>query len=215
MRSQALQRISLRWLPDAAFEDTVTIALNVGGYFIDLRVTTQGSSIQWSRAGERIILKEEPLTCRWTHIIDSLDLTVPDEAYFVKLENGDDLEIGSTPCPHKDGAVTAYEEVWRDITANMQAGDQSWILQSSDGTTFIGKVGTLYLAIKKDTDGTFTARKEELNGTWRVSFESEGHALPQVLQVLKEFEVEGREWAVGQKAVIAGIEYEVRGFSTS
>lgn len=60
MRSQALQRISLRWLPDAAFEDTKTIALNVGRYFIDLRVTTQGSTIQWSRAGERIILKEEP-----------------------------------------------------------------------------------------------------------------------------------------------------------
>ncbi|KAH7000676.1 hypothetical protein EDB80DRAFT_811980 [Ilyonectria destructans] len=215
MRSQALQRISLRWLPDAAFEDTVTIALNVGGYFIDLRVTTQGSSIQWSRAGERIILKEEPLTCRWTHIIDSLDLTVPDEAYFVKLENGDDLEIGSTPCPHKDGAVAAYEEVWRDITANMQAGDQSWILQSSDGTTFIGKVGSIYLAIKKDMDGTFAARKEELNGTWRVSFESEGQGLPQVTQVLKEFEVKGRDWAVGHKAVIAGIEYEVRGFSIS
>lgn len=161
------------------------------------------------------MLTTSAVTCRWTHIIDSLDLTVPDEAYFVKLENGDDLEIGSTPCPHKDNAVTAYEEVWRDITANMQAGDQSWILQSSDGTTFIGKVGTIYLAIKKDVDGMFTARKEELDGTWRVSFESEGHALPQVSQVLKEFEVEGRDWAVGQKAVIAGIEYEVRGFSIS
>lgn len=140
---------------------------------------------------------------------------MPDEAYFVKLENGDDLEIGSTPCPHKDGAVTAYEEVWRDITANVQTGDQSWILQSSDGTTFIGKVGSIYLAIKKDMDGTFTARKEELNGTWRVSFESERQGLPQVSQVLKEFEVKGRDWAVGQKAVIAGIEYEVRGFSVS
>lgn len=140
---------------------------------------------------------------------------MPDEAYFVKMENGDDLEIGSTPCPPKDGAVTAYEEVWRDITAKMQSGDQSWILQSSDGTTFIGKVGSIYLAIKKGVDGTFSARKEELDGAWRVSFESEGQSLPQVTQVLKAFEVEGRDWAVGEKAIIAGIEYEVRGFSIS
>ena len=60
MPSQAVQRISLRWLPDPAFEDTATIALNVGGYFIDLRVTLADQSIQWSRAGERIPLKQDP-----------------------------------------------------------------------------------------------------------------------------------------------------------
>jgi hypothetical protein len=60
MPSQAVQRISLRWLPDPAFEDTDTIALNVGGYFIDLRVTLKDQTIQWSRAGERIALKDDP-----------------------------------------------------------------------------------------------------------------------------------------------------------
>lgn len=60
MSPEAVQRISLRWLPEPAYEDTDTIALNVGGYFIDLRVTEADSTIQWSRAGERITLRSEP-----------------------------------------------------------------------------------------------------------------------------------------------------------
>lgn len=62
MPSQAVQRISVRWLPEAAYEDTDTVALNVGGYFIDLRVVKESGAIQWSRAGERIVLKEDPRT---------------------------------------------------------------------------------------------------------------------------------------------------------
>lgn len=58
--SQVVQRLSIRWLPDEPFEDTATVALNVGGYFIDLRVTIADQSIQWSQAGERIILKQDP-----------------------------------------------------------------------------------------------------------------------------------------------------------
>ena len=57
---QALQRISIRWLPDAAFEDTDTIALNVGDYFMDLRVTLADNSLQWSRAGKRTTLGKAP-----------------------------------------------------------------------------------------------------------------------------------------------------------
>lgn len=60
MPSQAVKRISIRWLPEPAYEDTDTIALNVGGYFIDLRVTREDQTIQWSRAGERIMLKQSP-----------------------------------------------------------------------------------------------------------------------------------------------------------
>lgn len=65
MPSQALKRISIRWLPEPAYEDTDTIALNVEGYFVDLRVKKEDSTIQWSRAGERIVLKHEPraLSC--------------------------------------------------------------------------------------------------------------------------------------------------------
>lgn len=70
MPAKAVQRISIRWLPEPAYEDTETIALNVGGYFIDLRVEKQTRSVQWSRAGERILLKDEPRKtfCKITNI---------------------------------------------------------------------------------------------------------------------------------------------------
>lgn len=57
---QILKRVSIRWLPDAAYEDTDTIALNVGGYFLDLRIATADKSLQWSRAGERKTLATDP-----------------------------------------------------------------------------------------------------------------------------------------------------------
>lgn len=57
---QVLQRISFRWLPESASEDTNTVAINVGGYFIDLRVTKKDHSLQWSRAGERMKVGDNP-----------------------------------------------------------------------------------------------------------------------------------------------------------
>lgn len=69
MKGQAVERISIRWLPDPAFEDTRTVALNVGGYFIDLRTTKEEPSIQWSHAGELTILKEEP--CKFLFLLKS------------------------------------------------------------------------------------------------------------------------------------------------
>ena len=59
---QVLKRVSVRWPPDSAYEDSVTIALNVGGWFMDLRVATADGSLQWSRAGERKTLRQEPCT---------------------------------------------------------------------------------------------------------------------------------------------------------
>ncbi|VUC24629.1 unnamed protein product [Clonostachys rosea] len=213
--SQAVQRISIRWLPEPAYEDTDTVALNVGGFFIDLRVVKDTGSIQWSRAGERILLKENPLTFRWTHIIDSLDLTVPDDAHFEKLPNGDDLEIGSTPCPHKGGALTAYEEVWRDITSRKEPDISSWILQSADGTTFIGRVGTIYLAIRKSETGDFCARREDLSSSsqdWEVTFESgKVEVLPRASSALQEVSATRR--AEHETLQLDNIDYVVKAFS--
>jgi hypothetical protein len=70
--SQAVQRISIRWLPEPAYEDTDTVALNVGGYFIDLRVVKETGSIQWSRAGERILLKENPCELSQSHFLRAM-----------------------------------------------------------------------------------------------------------------------------------------------
>jgi hypothetical protein len=57
---QILKRVSIRWPPDPALEDTETIALNVAGYYMDLRVTLADKTLQWSRAGERKTLGENP-----------------------------------------------------------------------------------------------------------------------------------------------------------
>ncbi|CVK98832.1 uncharacterized protein FMAN_08414 [Fusarium mangiferae] len=215
MASQVVQRISVRWLPEPAYEDTNTIALNVGGYFIDFRVEKESQAIQWSRAGERILLKDDPPTYRWTHIIDSLDLTVPDEAYFNKLSNGDDIEIGSTPCPHKDGAVTEYEEVWRDITPK-PLNASSWILQSQDGMTFVGKVGNVYLAIKKGADGSFLARKDTLNfssNSWENVFRFDNASvLPRADDAIKAVEAAGRDLDRGSSLQIGEDGFIVRAF---
>ncbi|RSL71316.1 hypothetical protein CEP53_001519 [Fusarium sp. AF-6] len=213
MPSQAVQRISIRWLPDAAYEDTDTVALNVGGYFIDLRVVKKSGAIQWSRAGERIVLKEDPPTFRWTHIIDSLDLTIPDDAHFEKLPNGDDLEIGTYPLR---GTPTDYEEVWRDITQKKSAEELSWILQSNDGSGFIGKVGSVFLAIQK-SQGGFAARREDrgaTGGTWKLTFEDgETAGLPTATQGSEAIETQGSSRTEGQTVEIGGTEYVFRGVS--
>lgn len=60
---QILKRVSMRWLPDPEFENTDTIALNVGGYFMDLRIVTADRSLEWSRAGERKLLLENERMC--------------------------------------------------------------------------------------------------------------------------------------------------------
>ncbi|CAM1503144.1 Fc.00g079200.m01.CDS01 [Cosmosporella sp. VM-42] len=216
MKAEALERINTRWLPDPAYEDTRTIALNVGGYFMDLRVAKDTASIDWAQAGERTILKEDPRTCQWTHIIDSLDLTEPDEAQLFKLPNGDELEVGSTPCPLRGGAMTSFEEVWRNVTVHFSPGDPSWILQSSRGTTFMGKVGNIYLALRKDKEVGFVARREELcqaGGDWEITFESgDVKSLPRVAQVAHQLGVGQRAWTIGESVGVGGVEYIIRGF---
>ncbi|KAH7121459.1 hypothetical protein EDB81DRAFT_952215 [Dactylonectria macrodidyma] len=211
MKGQTVERISIRWLPDEAFEDTRTIALNVGGYFIDLRVTKEDPSIQWSHAGELTILKEEPFTCRWSHIIDSLGFTDPDEASFTKLPNGDELEVGETKCPHKNDEMTAYEEVWRDVTAHDRPEEPSWIMRSSEGNTFIGRVGNIYQANSLSADG-FSARREDFSKEteeWNLSFDA-GNAttIPRVSDVLRELNVKAK-WSIGDKVTVGGHEFAI------
>lgn len=145
-------------------------------------------------------------------------MTVPDEAHFEKLPNGDDLEIGTTPAPHLGGVPTAYEEVWRNVTSKRSPDELSWILQSSDGTTFVGKVGNIYLAIRKASDG-FSARREDrhgVDGGWNVVFESiAGVAgLPKATVVIDAVESTGQTWVEGQGVTIGDTEFVFRGVST-
>ncbi|KXH38218.1 hypothetical protein CSAL01_08776 [Colletotrichum salicis] len=206
MPSQAVRRISIRWLPEPAYEDTDTTALNVGGYFIDLRSMTMLWYVDRAAA-----------TFRWTHIVDSLNLTVPDDAHFEKLPNGDDLEIGTTPCPHKDGVLTDYEEVWRDITTRDADSRPSWILQSKDGSTFIGKVGLIYLAVQKASGVEFAARREGYESEyriWKCAFESGNQAkVLEASTVVKLADGEAQKSVEGDVVSVDGVDFVFRGVS--
>ncbi|KFY70834.1 hypothetical protein V498_10185, partial [Pseudogymnoascus sp. VKM F-4517 (FW-2822)] len=137
MAARLSTRISLRWVPDEPEELTDTLVMNVGGYFMDLRVAKADHSIDWAMAGERQILSTNPrkshpsprLKCRWIKAIDSLGPSDPDEGVFTPLPNGDDLETGSMPCAHKGDAVTEYEEVWRKLDP-VAGPKRAWIVQS-------------------------------------------------------------------------------------
>jgi hypothetical protein len=53
-------RISLRWVPDTPSEPTDTLVFNVGSYFMDLRILTADTSIDWGMAGIREIISQDP-----------------------------------------------------------------------------------------------------------------------------------------------------------
>jgi hypothetical protein len=97
--------------------------------------------------------------CRWIHIIDSTGQSSPDEGSFTTLPNGDDLEIGSMPCPGRGGAVTDYEEIWRTLPPRSGV-PWGWIMQSSDGKTFISKIGGGFIAMRQGIKA-FGVRCEE------------------------------------------------------
>lgn len=150
------------------------------------------------------------VTCRWTHIIDSLGFTDPDEASFTKLSNGDELEVGETKCPHKNDAMTAYEEVWRDVTAHENLSEPSWILRSKEGNTFIGRVGNLCQGNSKGSHG-FSARREDFEGSgeWKASFEEgDTSSIPRVVDVLQELKTKSN-WSVGDNITIGGLEFSI------
>ncbi|CZR62155.1 uncharacterized protein PAC_12052 [Phialocephala subalpina] len=217
MPPQVLQRVSVRWLPEPAFEDTDTIALNVGGYFLDLRIVKADGSVQWSRAGQRKVVKQEPFTYQWTRIIDSTGILDPDEAAWdwQKLGNGDAFESGIAKCPLKNGALTSYEEIWRDVT---RAGPtpNSWILQSADGRTFLSCIGATFLGMRSDPDGGFDVKRSEWDSkqkAWSIKFEG-GHVagIPGANAV---FSIATGGWTVGATVALGSVEYVVKAFETT
>jgi hypothetical protein len=47
-------RLSLRWVPEIPEENTDTIVLSVGEWFVDLRMDKESGAIDWAMAGTRI-----------------------------------------------------------------------------------------------------------------------------------------------------------------
>lgn len=60
MAQRASVRVSFRWVPDVAEETQDVLALNVGGYFVDLRFSLNEKTIEWAMAGKRPTLAESP-----------------------------------------------------------------------------------------------------------------------------------------------------------
>lgn len=156
------------------------------------------------------------MTFQWTRIIDSLGSTAPDEAAFAPLPNGDDLETGTF---NKGSGPTPYEEVWRDTTETLDdGGGWAWILQSADGSTFLGKVGGIILGMRQGDRGTesFGVRREVHNpstGNWEATFESGPmNGVPSAAEILSVQIGPGH--AVGDKVQVAGHAYVVRAIAT-
>ncbi|KAL4923063.1 uncharacterized protein BDV17DRAFT_278123 [Aspergillus undulatus] len=127
-------RVSLRWPPEPAFENTDTLVLSVGNWYVDLRVDLNTTKIDWAIAGERLQDKNSD-EVTFTHELDSRNaFGVADCGTFSALPNGDDLEVGIMPRPDFPGApVKEYEEVWRPLPFRPIEGSNiglSFVLES-------------------------------------------------------------------------------------
>ncbi|KAM0426080.1 hypothetical protein ACHAPT_008711 [Fusarium lateritium] len=209
-------RISIRWANDAPSEPTDTVVLSVGDYFMDLRIAKADQSIDWAFAGTREILSRDPLHCRWNHVIDSRLSFDPDEGKFQSLPNGDDLETGSMPCAEKGNQVTPYQEVWRELQPN-HGMNRGWILQGKlDGDdVFLGQYGGIYLAMRQNKEGVFSALKEELTNVqgrlqWERTYLSGDLKLPSLSSIGVISLPEEEKWRVGCRVVFDGQAYQVR-----
>ncbi|KIW02723.1 uncharacterized protein PV09_06157 [Verruconis gallopava] len=191
--SRASTRVSIRWLPDPASEETDTLVLSVDGYYVDLRVRKSDGAIDWLLAGERIVDPENTSKVKFTHIIDSNHdprdpHPAPDVGEFSKLPNGDDLETGQMPNPAAGGKMMAYEEVWRELNwkVSPENTDMNWILEALDNhddnddlrcKTFYAKVGRYYLAAQKkerNHDAQFAAIRQDFQPEtreWKVIYQ--------------------------------------------
>ncbi|RAL08736.1 uncharacterized protein BO97DRAFT_472841 [Aspergillus homomorphus CBS 101889] len=166
-QSRLSTRISLRWPPAPAFENTDTIVMSVAGWYVDLRIDRATITIDWAIAGQRVVDPKDSTRVQFTHEVDSRNsFDDVDCGTFSTLPNGDDLEKGSMPRADLPGRpVCEYEEVWREL--EFRAGPEgagkgvSWVLESKDildfkdgekgevTRTFLGRVWGTYLALRQ------------------------------------------------------------------
>ncbi|CEL11049.1 hypothetical protein ASPCAL14156 [Aspergillus calidoustus] len=133
-KSRLSTRISLRWPPEPAFENTDTLVLSVDSWYVDLRVDRATGAIDWAIAGERLQDKDSTEVL-FTHELDSRNsFGVADCGSFSALPNGDDLEVGVMPRHDLPGSpVRDYEEVWRGLLFRRA--------DASDGVSFVLEAG--------------------------------------------------------------------------
>ncbi|KAL3459233.1 hypothetical protein BJX64DRAFT_265259 [Aspergillus heterothallicus] len=163
-KSRLSTRISLRWPPEPAYENTDTIVLSVDSWYVDLRVDRASGAIDWAIAGERL-QDTDSNEVLFTHELDSRNsFGVADCGSFSSLPNGDELEVGVMPRSDLPGSpVRDYEEVWRKLLFR-RAGESSRVsfvleaggnVQLEEGEkkdvvrTFIGVIWGTYVALRQ------------------------------------------------------------------
>ncbi|OQV04009.1 hypothetical protein CLAIMM_08963 isoform 1 [Cladophialophora immunda] len=214
MPARLSTRLSIRWVPGEASEPTDTLIIGVEGWYVDLRITKLDGSIDWAMAGERLILSQEPLTCKWTHWIDSRGYTDPDIGSFQPAsESTDSIETGSMLHPETN-TMTPYEEVWRTLSPSFtEHFPSAWILRSVDGRTFLGQLGGDFLALKGGSEGPagmtgFCARREiwdDGKAEWTTKYEAgDEQNLQDLPSAPKVCRIEQRSKRSGRKAVRKG-----------
>ncbi|RAK87110.1 hypothetical protein BO79DRAFT_31664 [Aspergillus costaricaensis CBS 115574] len=165
-QSRLSTRISIRWVPEPAFENTDTIVMSVAGWYVDLRVDKASGDIDWAIAGQRVVDDADSSRVSFTHELDSRNsFDAVDCGTFSALPNGDDLEKGEMPRADLPGSpIAEYEEVWREL--KFREGPEghntgvSWVLESKQKPldegeeaeverTFLGRVWGTYLALRQ------------------------------------------------------------------
>jgi hypothetical protein len=228
---QLSYRKSLRWVPGEPSEPTSTLVLDVGSFFVDLRMLKADSSIDWAMAGRRTVLSSSPCTfihtalqiqkcdvdtnenlvkCQWTKEICSQNTESHDDiGEFEDLPNGDALEKGSMPNPDNNDEVQAYEEVWGNL--DVPSSDQpAWILRSKDGNgiTFVGKVGDWFQVLRKSGNGEFAVlREEKVDREW-VQRYTVGEKLPSMRELGEEV-FDPQSWKQDTDVQVEGVMYTV------
>ncbi|OKP14546.1 hypothetical protein PENSUB_13898 [Penicillium subrubescens] len=67
-QSRASTRVSLRWLPGPPFENTETLVLMVGEWYVDLRVDKESGALGWAIAGQYLLKDTNPRMCRFLSV---------------------------------------------------------------------------------------------------------------------------------------------------
>ncbi|CAD0112329.1 unnamed protein product [Aureobasidium uvarum] len=231
---QLSYRKSLRWVPGEPSEPTSTLVLDVGDFFVDLRILKATGDIDWAMAGKRTILSSSPrkcpphrprplrpqriiksanfvpVKCQWTKEICSQNTEAHDDiGEFEDLPNGDALEKGSMPNPDNNDEIQAYEEVWGNLDIG-SSDEPAWILRSKDGkgVTFVAKVGDWFQVLSKKQDGQFSVlREEKVKGEW-VQRYAVGEKLPSIRELGEEvFSPKG--WRQDTDVKVDGVTYAV------
>jgi len=90
----------------------------------------------------------------------------------------------------------------------------AWIIQSVDGKTFLGRVGGSYLALSEEKRGVFKARREEWDEQdgWKIIYAiGSAEGLPRLASIGNQIKDEA-SWSIGERVVVLGSDYIVRGF---